>query len=97
MAIQVTGSFPLKNSTFALNQVIKLSSNFSSPEDLTINVLISIPNKGLFIDNILYMNVDLSPFPSTETNLQLALLDSTHKYVKADLELKYPTCTFNIV
>lgn len=99
MALQVTGSFKLKNGTFAVNPRIELNSNISQQGILTINALVLIPNgNGLpFVDNILYTDVDLSGFPSSETDILLAILDSTHKYVKSDLEVKHPTCTFNIV
>jgi hypothetical protein len=110
MALQVTGSFKLSNGTYAVNPEILMCPNLPYRDVLNLQAQIvlitsgSAPtpgptNMGYYpVDNIYYNNMDLNILPtSSMENPYSALINSLDQYVKSDLEVKQPDCTYNIV
>jgi hypothetical protein len=110
MALQVTGSFKLSNGTYAVNPEILMCPNLPYRDVLNLQAQIvliiseSAPTPGPAssgyypVDNIYYNNIDLNILPtSSMENPYSALINSLDQYVKADLEIKQPDCTYNIV
>ena len=110
MALQVTGSFKLSNGTYAVNPEILMCPNLPYRDVLNLQAQIVLITSGSTpmpspassgyypVDNIYYnnMNLDILPTSSME-NPYSALINSLDQYVKSDLEVKQPDCTYNIV
>ena len=108
MALQVTGSFQLTNGTYAVNPEILMCPNLPYRNILNLQAQVVISgsspapyptNDGYYaVDNLYYNNIDLDILPtSSMENPYSALINSLDQYVKADLEVKQPNCTYNIV
>ena len=108
MALQVTGSFRLSNGTYAVNPEILMCPNLPYRDILNLQAQITlsgsapqpypIENSYYTVDNLYYNNINLDILPtSSMENPYSALINSLDQYVKADLEVKQPNCTYNIV
>jgi hypothetical protein len=109
MSLQVTGSFKLTNGTYAINPEILMIPTLPYANILNLQAQVVLPISGSLpypvpsnqeyyqVDNIYYNNIDLNILPtSSMENPYSALIDSLDQYVKSDLEVKQPDCTYNI-
>ena len=108
MALQVTGSFQLANGTYAVNPQILMCPNlpYRNILNLQAQVVLSgsvvVPSLVLngyhVVDTLHYNNIDTVILPTSSLeNPYSALIESLDQYVKTDLEIKQPTCTYNII
>jgi len=105
MALQVTGSFQLSNGTFAIDPQIYMYPSLPYRNILNLQaqvaisgsdapVIINPTNLYKVVDTLQYNNIDTTTLSSTVENPYSALIDALDNYVKADLEIKQPNCTF---
>ena len=108
MSLQVTGSFKLANGTYAINPQILMYPNLPYRNILNLQAQValsgsvSVPGLGLngyhVVDTVYYNNIDTTTLPASALeNPYSALIESLDNYVKADLEIKQPDCTYNII
>lgn len=106
MALQVTGSFKLTNGTFAVDpQILMIPTlpyrgTLNLQAQIVISESTSMPGPALngyyMVDNLYYNNINITALTSSLENPYSSLIDSLDHYVKADLEVNQPNCTYNI-